>query len=157
MMIVLAFFNGFLIVTTRAVNANLGKYVSGAGASFWNHLVGFLFLALILPMFSVGTSVEIGGISLYLFLGGVLGAGYVAVNNLVMPQLGATKATVLVIAGQIIIGTIIDVANGGVSNLSITVFGISLVLLGMWIGKRKKERYTKALQSYNNHLEAPAS
>ena len=46
-MILLAFFNGFLIVTTRVVNAKLGLHVSGAGAATWNHFVGFLFLALI--------------------------------------------------------------------------------------------------------------
>ena len=137
LIILLAFFNGFLIISNRLVNAKLGRYVSGAGASFWNHLVGFLFLVLIVPLLTAQGAVDIGEIPFYLFLGGIIGAGYVAINNLVIPKLGATKATVLVIAGQIVLGVIIDVANERVSNFSITVLGISLVVLGMWIGDRK--------------------
>ena len=157
LMILLAFFNGFLIVTTRVVNAKLGLYVSGTGASFWNHFVGFLFLALIVPVLAGGTAIALGGIPFYLFFGGIIGAGYVAINNLVMPKLGATKATVSVIAGQIVLGTIIDVANQRVSNLSITMLGISLVVLGMWVGKRKKEHDSKAHKTYKDHLETSAS
>jgi len=133
-MILLAFFNGSLIVSTRVVNAKLGLYVSSAGAAFWNHLVGFLFLALIVPFLTSSLGITVERIPFYLFLGGILGASYVAINNWVLPKVGVTKATVLVIAGQIIVGTIIDFANGKISNFSITIIGISLVILGMWIG-----------------------
>ncbi len=138
LMIALAFLNGFLIVTTRVVNARLGEYVSSVGAAIWNHFVGFLFLALIIPFFTDRFAVNGSDIPLYLFLGGIIGAGYVAISNSVIPEIGATKATILVVAGQIIVGTIIDVATGKVSNLSVTIVGITFVLLGMQVGNRRK-------------------
>ena len=153
LMILLAFFNGFLIVTARVVNAKLGLHVSGAGASFWNHFVGFLFLALIVPLLTGGAAIDMAGIPFYLFLGGIIGAGYVAINNLVIPRVGVTKATVLVIAGQIVLGTIIDVANERISNLNITIIGISLVVLGMWVGNHKKVDDSKVQKPAKDPLE----
>lgn len=138
LMILLAFFNGLLVVTTRVINAKLGLYVSGAGASFWNHFVGWLFLMLIVPILSGGGVVELGGIPLYLYLGGLIGAGYVVINNIVIPKVGATRATILIIAGQIVLGTWIDVVNGRISNLSMTLFGITLLIMGMWLGNLGK-------------------
>ena len=137
LMILLALFNGLLIVTTRIINAKLGLHISGAGAAFWNHVVGFLFLALIMSLFTKGGDINLGEIPFYLFLGGIVGASYVAINSFVMPRIGATKATVLVIAGQIVLGTIIDISNGKISNINITIIGISLVILGMWVGNKK--------------------
>ncbi|NIT55680.1 MAG: hypothetical protein GWN00_05400 [Aliifodinibius sp.] len=134
----MAFLNGLLVVITRVVNAKLGLHVSGTGAAIWNHFVGFLFLALLMPFIRIETGIDFGGVPFYLFLGGMLGAGYVAINNWVMPKVGATKATVLVIAGQIILGAIIDFANGKISNLGFTIGGILLVVFGMWVGNYKK-------------------
>ena len=136
--ILLAVFNGLLIVTTRVINARLGQYVSGTGASFWNHFVGWLLLMLILPFVPVEEAIHFQGIPFVLYLGGFIGAVYVVINNLVIPRVGATKATVLIIAGQIVLGTVIDVVNGKVSNLNMTVLGISLVILGMWAGNQRK-------------------
>ena len=127
-----------LIVTNRVFNAKLGLFVSGAGAAFWNHVVGALFLALIASFLTKRGDVVLGGIPFYLFLGGIIGASYVAINSFVMPRVGATKATVLVIAGQIVLGAIIDVAHEKISNITITLIGISLVILGMWVGNSKK-------------------
>lgn len=137
LMILLALFNGLLIVTNRIFNARLGLHISGAGAALWNHGVGFLFLVLILLFFREKGISNVWGIPFYLFLGGIIGACYVAIYSFVMPKVGTTKATVLVIAGQIVLGTIIDVANGKISNINITILGISLVILGMWVGNHK--------------------
>ncbi|NNF99152.1 MAG: DMT family transporter [Desulfobacteraceae bacterium] len=137
-MLVLAFFNGLLIVTTRIINAKLGLHVSGVGSAVWNHFIGFLFLALLMPFHAIGAPLDIGGVPLYLFLGGFIGAGYVALNSWVMPKIGATTATVLLIAGQIILGTIIDAVNGKISNLYTTTIGIALLVSGIWIGGHKK-------------------
>ena len=137
LMIFLALFNGLMVVTSRVFNATLGGHVSGAGAAFWNHVVGCIFLALAIPFFQT-EDINMGEIPVYLFLGGIIGACYVAINSFVMPRVGATKATILVIAGQIVLGTVIDVSNGKISNLAVTVTGISLVVLGMWVGGYKK-------------------
>lgn len=142
-MILLALFNGFLNIISRVFNAKLGMYVSAAGAAFWNHFVGCLFLALIASFLAKERWISIEGIPFYLFLGGMVGACYVAINSFVLPKIGATKATVLVIAGQIVIGTMIDAANGKISNLNNTIIGIPLVILGVWVGNHKKANHSQ--------------
>ena len=138
LMVLLAFINGLMIVTTRVMNAKLGTYISSAGSSFWNHFIGFLTLVVLSPILFSGMDVNIAGIPSYLFLGGLIGALYVTINSLVIPRIGASKTTVLVIAGQILIGTIIDLINGRVSNVGLTILGISMVVMGMWIGNQDK-------------------
>ena len=139
LMILLALFNGLLIVTTRVINAKLGLYVSGTGASFWNHFVGWLFLLLVLPFIPFEGTITFQGIPAILYFGGLIGAVYVVINNLVIPRVGATKATVFIVAGQIVLGTVIDALNGKITNLSVTLLGITLVVLGMWLGNQKWE------------------
>lgn len=138
-MILLALVNGFLIVSVRIVNAKLGGYISASGAAIWNHLVGFLFLGLILPFLGGETAVSLKSIPLILYLGGMIGAGYVAINNWVMPKVGATQATVLVISGQLLTGVIIDMFNGKVTNIYLTFVGIFFVIVGIWVGSRTEE------------------
>lgn len=143
-MSILAITNGLIIVTSRVFNAKVGEYVSGAGASFWNHLTGFLFLIIILPMTTNLGQIQLSGLPFYIFLGGLIGAGYVAINSFLFPKVGTTKATVLIIAGQIFLGTMIDFWNGKINNFAITLVGIGLIVIGMWIGNYKKEAVVMA-------------
>ncbi len=138
LMISLAFFNGLLIVTNRVFNAQLGLHISGTGAAFWNHVVGSIVLVFIVSFLTDQQAIDFEVIPIYLFLGGLIGASYVALNSFVMPHLGATTATVLVIGGQIILATIIDVANAKISNVTITLIGISLIIFGIWLGAKSK-------------------
>lgn len=134
----LALFNGLLIAGVRVTNANLGQFVSSAGASIWNHLTGFLALALIVPRQLGTAAIDLTGAPYYLYLGGILGAIYIALNNVVIPRLGAAKTTMIVIAGQIIFGALLDFAGAGMTDIAPSVAGIALVVLGMWIGYRAK-------------------
>lgn len=127
----LALFNGFLIAGVRVTNAKLGMYVSAAGASFWNHLTGFLALALTVPWLLGVPDADFNGIPFYLYLGGLLGAVYIAVNNTVIPSIGAGRSTVIVIAGQIMFGALLDFAGTGMTAVLPSFLGITLVVLGM--------------------------
>lgn len=139
LMISLAIFNGLLSVLSRLINAKLGLYITATGAAFWNHLIGTIFLISLLPLIHKAETLNIKVIPYYLFFGGLIGACYVAINNLVVPKLGAIKATVLVIAGQIILGTIIDTVKGQLSVNTYSILGIGLVLFGVWVGGYKKK------------------
>lgn len=132
-MILLSLFNGISITVSRILNAKLGTYVSSSGASVWNHLTGFLILIPILPFLNHPTPIDYAAIPFVLYIGGLIGSVYVLINNVVIPKIGATKSTMLLIAGQIVVGVMIDFKNGKISNLPINLFGVSLVLLGMWI------------------------
>ena len=131
-MALVAIINGLFVVTTRVIIAKLGAYVSSMGSSFWNHFVGFLF---ILPIaILAGKEGDLAGLSLLLFLGGLIGSIYVAINNVVFPKLGAMKATLFVIAGQVAFGTLIDLVQGRLANPGWTTLGVGLVILGVWLG-----------------------
>jgi transporter family-2 protein len=80
----------------------------------------------------------------------------VAINSFVMPRVGATQATVLVIAGQVVLGAMIDVANGKISNVTMTMIGISLVILGMWLGHYRKANVSEVHKPQKDRVEACA-
>lgn len=136
----LALGNGILVVLTRLINARLGQFVSWSGASIWNHLVGFAVLAVFILVRPAGQLEGLMTVPVYLFLGGLIGAGYVALNNWILPKIGAAHGTILVIAGQIGIGTIIEVVRGQVTNLPLTLTGITLVLIGVWSGRAARDK-----------------
>lgn len=142
-MILLAVSNGLLIVAARLINARLGQFVSWSGASIWNHVVGFGVLVAFFLVWPDQTRLDLGGIPPYLLLGGVFGAVYVAVNNWLIPKIGAAQGTILVIAGQIGVGTLIDFASGQVENLPLTLLGMTLIVTGLLIGRRETQNRIK--------------
>jgi len=128
----LALLNGGLIGTSRAINARLGMAIGALHSSLWNHLVGFLFLAAMLiitvdPGFKTAADAPA-----FVYLGGVLGALFVAVNSHVLPRIGAVATLVLVISGQMISGMAIDYLGRDMLPTPAQMIGIALIMLGAY-------------------------
>jgi transporter family-2 protein len=129
--ILIAFVNGLVVGTSRAINGQLSTGIGPFRASLWNHVVGFLFLTVAL--------IVIGGMTfdfpltppLSAYLGGLFGAFFVAVNSYVFPRLGAMNASLLVISGQMISAVLIDFADHGVAPSSMRWLGVAIILFGM--------------------------
>lgn len=132
-----ALINGLFVVTTRVVVAKLGGYISETASSFWNHFVGFLFILPLALILGSGRTETMPEIPPLLLIGGLFGAIYVAINNMVFPKIGATRATLLIISGQIIFGLLIDLFGGRILNPGVTILGAGLVLLGIGIEREK--------------------
>lgn len=112
-LILLALFNGVCISISRAVNGRLALDRGAFSASLCNHIVGFLFLSLLLAA-SGGFSLDQTGQAPWgAYLGGAIGALFVALNSYVLPRLGAMRAALLIISGQMLAGVAIDSLNGG--------------------------------------------
>ncbi|CAI1685954.1 Uncharacterized protein conserved in bacteria [Serratia ficaria] len=112
-LILLALFNGVCISISRAVNGRLALDRGAFSASLCNHIVGFLFLSLLLAA-SGGFSLDQTGQAPWgAYLGGSIGALFVALNSYVLPRLGAMRAALLIISGQMLAGVAIDSLNGG--------------------------------------------
>jgi transporter family-2 protein len=132
--VLLALLNGVLIGTSRAINGHLGKKVGPLRTSLWNHAVGFLFLSLLIGLIcrndlTVGSDVPVNA-----WLGGVLGVIFVALNSHVVPRLGASKTTSLVVAAQMLASVAIDSFSRPISNATvITVGGAFLIIAGVWL------------------------
>ncbi len=133
--IFLAILNGILIGISRTINSQLSMDIGPFRASFWNHIIGFIFLTTLFILTgelksSVGMHMPV-----FTYLGGFFGALFVAVNSYVFPRVGAIKTVLLVISGQMISSVIIDYYAGNISNLFTQFVGVGLILLGVYLSK----------------------
>ncbi|MBS0350931.1 MAG: DMT family transporter [Proteobacteria bacterium] len=139
--ILLAVFNGFLVGTSRAINSRLSINVGPFKASFWNHIIGFLFLALLLIVckdlkFNMTTHIPV-----YTYLGGFFGALFVAVNSYVFSKIGAVKTILLVISGQMISSVLLDHKGESLISITCQFIGIAFILLGIYLAKSFAKRH----------------
>ncbi|POZ63678.1 hypothetical protein C2I19_01895 [Chromobacterium alticapitis] len=142
-LMLLALANGLCIAASRAINGKLAQSRGAMSASFWNHLGGFLFLSLLLIVGSAACRLpwQAPGMA---WLGGVMGALFVAINSIALPRLGIMKTTLLVIAGQMISGVLIDHVSGpSARSAPLQLVGIALILAGLYLSKRGQERSAK--------------
>jgi len=137
LMVVIALGNGFLVSISRMINARLGKEIGAAGASIWNHFTGAIMMGLFVLLLKQ-TVVDFHGIPFYAFIGGLIGAGYLTLSNFLIPKIGASKATILMIAGQIGFATIIDYLRHIVINPVIAFLGVAFIITGVSIGEYSK-------------------
>lgn len=151
-LILLALLNGAFIAVSRALNGRLSLSEGAFKASSWNHWVGFVGLSLLLAFSGFPTGADYTGVPAFAYLGGVIGALYVAINSHVLPRLGTLAATLLVISGQMLAGLVIDWGFAGeamVSGRTITlqITGVSLLLLGIFLGQRRASQPADGCQS----------
>ncbi len=148
--IALALINGIVIGLSRAVNGQLSSKAGPFRASLWNHAVGFLFLSLMLAV--EGWPREgYQGLPVMAYLGGFFGALFVAVNSFVFIRLGATRAALFVISGQMLSAALIDWQYHQQEPGILRCFGLAILLLGMYLSRsanasRDKLKSPKDLQ-----------
>ncbi|WP_269931814.1 DMT family transporter [Aminobacter sp. HY435] len=131
----LAVLNGLLIGLSRSLNGRLAMARGALGASFWNHLVGFGLLAVIAAL---GGGQELAGAveaPVEAWLGGVLGALFVAANSFVLARLGTVRTVLLVISGQMLSGVAIDYLARGMTLAPLQLAGIAAILLGVVVAR----------------------
>lgn len=142
--IILALSNGVFIGMSRAINGKLSQHIGSFNASLSNHIVGFITLSLLfLPVF-IGlypTELNVNQLSnapLTAYLGGVIGALYVAINSFVLVRVGATNTALLVISGQMLTGVMIDYQSDNLNSLLFTFVGVTLIVIGMILPSKLK-------------------
>jgi bacterial/archaeal transporter family-2 protein len=104
----LAVIGGMSIAVQGQINGGLGKKVGVIEGAFISFAVGTLALLFILLFFGKGNISLIGTIPKWQLLGGLLGAFFVVVQVLVVPKIGVTTTLIAVVAGQILLGAVID-------------------------------------------------
>ncbi|WP_087016392.1 DMT family transporter [Thaumasiovibrio subtropicus] len=126
--VLLALLNGCCIASSRILNGQLSLYTGVFKASLVNHFVGFGLLSLVV---FTGVSIpDLGAVSFALYIGGAIGALYVALNSFVMVRLGATQTVTLVISGQMLTSLLLD---GTDDHILLQLLGVGLIVLGAWI------------------------
>jgi transporter family-2 protein len=107
----LALVAGVGLTIQVGMNATIARAIGGAGAaSLVNFLVGTAGLVAFLVATRVGLPARDAMVGLpgWAWLGGLLGAFYVAAATFVGPRIGATALVALVVVGQIVSSVIVD-------------------------------------------------
>ena len=128
---------GILVGLSRQINGRLSLSTSAMESSFWNHIVGLAFITV--------TALLIGGLFAgtpqntpwWAYLGGPVGVLFIATGSWLIARIGAAQTALLIIAGQMISGVVLDIVLGNAGNPIARTLGIALIIGGMWVGQRK--------------------
>lgn len=152
---------GMLVPVQTSVNSRLAVFTrSLIVASFYSFLVGTLSL-LIFNLFANPAKLSPGflfsqDLSYVWFVGGIMGVIYLTGNMILLPKIGAALTVIMTVAGQMIIGLLIDTFgwfDAAVQPISIyRVLGIIMMIAGIIFMNYKKKSDRAASGSSNAWL-----
>jgi transporter family-2 protein len=140
----LAVLAGVLVSLSRQLNGSLSMFTSALHSSFWNHVVGFAFLTLVGIIFGGLFTDNPWGAPWWAYLGGPIGFIFIAASSWAILKIGAAQTAMLIIAGQMISGVILDIALGTAGNTTARIVGIVLILAGMFVARTGATQKTNA-------------
>jgi bacterial/archaeal transporter family-2 protein len=132
-------FAGGLVAMQAPINSALGKAVGSLPAASFSFAIGLVALVGITFVSGEGFGQigEIGGLSWYYLIGGLLGAVYVTTVLISVRTLGAGGVTAATIAGQLTMSVIIDqLGILGIAQRQLTpgrVIGVALLAAGVYL------------------------
>jgi bacterial/archaeal transporter family-2 protein len=133
----LALLAGLCISLSRQINGRLALSTTPMVASFWNHLVGFGAICLVGPLIGDLFAPAGAQIPLWAWFGGPVGVIFVASGSWLIARIGAANTALLVIAGQMVRGVVLDMLTGAPGALWPRVAGVVLILCGMALTHRQ--------------------
>lgn len=137
----LALMGGASLGINRAFLGRLGTGIGPVGASVINHLGGAIFVFVIILM--VGGRFDLGLFNeapLHAYLGGAIGALFVALTSWLIPRAGVAKTSILLISGQMLLSTLIDFIRGQINSIPVSLLGLVLIISGVLVGEYRKNR-----------------
>ena len=128
---------GLLVGLSRQLNGRLSLSTSPLIASFFNHLIGFIFLTAL--GLALGNLLVPGAASTpwWAFFGGPIGVIFVASGSWLIARIGAVNTALLVIGGQMVSGVALDLARGIPMTLWASMLGVALILAGAALTQRR--------------------
>ena len=109
---VLGIIAGMMVPIQTSINSRLGRFTESSFMPLRFLFVGTLFLLILNIIFNIqmfSSSFYAGhSIDYHWWVGGLLGVCFLTGNLLLLPRLGAALTVVMTVAGQIIMGVIID-------------------------------------------------
>ncbi|MCR8722675.1 DMT family transporter [Frigidibacter sp. ROC022] len=138
LMVFYALAAGMLVAVSRGVNGRLALATSPLVASFWNHLVGLLVLIAV-GLAGAGLWPErVSAVPVWAWAGGSLGVVFVASGSWLVARIGAVLTAMLVIAGQMISGVLLDILRDAPGSGWARAAGVVLILAGMVVAQSRK-------------------
>lgn len=138
--IILPLLAGILVGLSRQLNGRLSLSTSALGASFWNHLVGFVAMTVI--------GLALGRLLLpwtldapwYVYLGGPVGVLFVTASSWAIGRVGALNTALFIITGQMICGLLLGVLRGQITNTWLGGLGVMLIVAGILVSRQGRAR-----------------
>lgn len=127
---------GAVLPLQALINARLGQATSGAMfAAAVSFLVGTASLALLLVVMRppLPGADQLGRLPPWIWLGGVIGAAYVAIATITVPRLGASALIALTVLGQLAGALVLDhfgVLHAPHAATPVRIAGAVLILVG---------------------------
>jgi bacterial/archaeal transporter family-2 protein len=136
-----AFAGGVVLPFQAGINAQLGGWLgSPVRAAFVSFLVGtiVLLVAAAFVFKPLPAASKLSAAPWWVWIGGALGAFYVAASIVTAPKLGAAQLVALVVAGQALAGLVVDefgwvgfepkhISAGRVAGMALVGAGVALV------------------------------
>lgn len=145
--VLLAFLTGVSVVTSRCVNAQLSEKTSVLTSTWYNFVVGLLLSALLM-----GGAAGTGRLAafrtsfspaVWIYLGGMIGVCVVSLLNILTPRLPAFHMTLILFAGQVFTGFVLDALlthSFSEANLIGGIFVTAGLVLNAWLDGRNAGR-----------------
>jgi transporter family-2 protein len=135
----LAILAGVLVSLSRQINGRLALSTSAMESSFWNHIVGLGFITVVALLIGGLFAGEPQDAPWWAYLGGPVGVIFIAAGSWLIARIGAAQTALLIIAGQMVCGVLLDVVMGAPGNLWARMLGVALILAGMWVAQGGKK------------------
>ncbi len=134
----LAILAGVLVSLSRQVNGRLALSTSAMESSFWNHIFGLAFITIVALLVGGLFAGDPGASPWWAYLGGPVGVIFIAAGSWLIARIGAAQTALLIIAGQMIFGVLLDMIMGAPGDLWARTLGVGLILAGMWVAQGSK-------------------
>jgi transporter family-2 protein len=136
----LAVLAGVLVSLSRQINGRLALSTSAMESSFWNHIVGLGFITVVAALVGGLFAGSPAQSPWWAYLGGPVGVIFIATGSWLIARIGAAQTALLIIAGQMVFGVLLDVWLGAPGNLWARITGVALILAGMWVAQGGKKK-----------------
>ncbi|MDR3052094.1 MAG: DMT family transporter [Oscillospiraceae bacterium] len=126
----LALLTGLSLSLNATFNAGLGTRIGVFPSTLVNYITG-LVTSLVCILLAGGLALPgLGGLSPWLFSGGVLGVAVVAVTSAAIPRVPVVYVTILLFGGQVLMGMALD-ASAGKPLTPLKALGCALIFAGL--------------------------
>ncbi|MHA6297527.1 DMT family transporter [Devosia sp. CAU 1758] len=129
---------GLLVGVSRQLNGRLALSTTPLIASFFNHIVGFVFLTILGLVLGNLILPGAAGAPWWVYFGGPIGVIFVTAGSWLIPRIGAANSALLVIGGQMVSGVIFDLVRGAPMTFWASAAGVALILGGVALTQRAR-------------------
>ncbi|MGB8452988.1 MAG: DMT family transporter [Anaerocolumna sp.] len=127
----LAILAGIFTTIESSINSQLGKYLTPSIATLHSLIVGLTFMLMInLFLGNISRYAKVVTVSPIWLIGGFFGAFIIYLSSKAIPSLGISNTLILILAGQMVSGLLIDALINNVEISIKKMAGMAMFLIG---------------------------